>query len=57
MDCEPTPKRHRTKRDEEADLLGWATPVHAKASNKEHFIKALEASNLSGELKTVLILI
>lgn len=57
MDCEPTPKRHPTKRDEEADLLGWDTPVRAKASNKEHFIKALEASNLSGELKTVLILI
>lgn len=31
-------------------MLGWATPVHAKASNKEHFIKALEASNLSGSL-------
>lgn len=57
MDCEPSPKRHLTEHEEEADSLGWATPVHAKASNKDHFIKALEASNLSGELKTILILI
>lgn len=46
-----------TKSDDGADLLGWVTSysaVHAKASNKEHLIKVLEALNLSGGLKTIL---